>query len=90
MEKLPRLPDEHLKRAKEMVARNRKGGRCKLCYDRGYQGISQDNMLVPCSKCVDTDAVLKEWKAFVQATPELAELYGDYYAEDEEEKEKAT
>jgi hypothetical protein len=86
MEKLPRLSDEYLEQAKEMVARHRKAKKCKLCYDRGYQGVNQDNMLVPCSKCVDTDAVLKEWTAYVRNTPELAELYGDYYAEAEEEE----
>ena len=87
MESLPRLPDQYLEQAKEMIGRHRRRRSCKTCFDRGYLGVNQDNMLVPCSKCVDEEAVLAEWKEFVMATPELAELYGDYY-EDEESAEE--
>ena len=83
MESLPRLPDQYLERAKEMIAAHRRRKSCKSCFDRGYLGVNQNNMLVPCSKCVEDDAVMKEWKDFVMATPELAELYGEYYAADE-------
>ena len=88
MEILPRLPDQYLARAKEMVAGHRTRKSCKLCYDRGYRGVNQSNLLVPCGKCVDTDALLEEWKTFVRATPELNELYGEYYDQDEEEEQE--
>ena len=85
MESVPRLPDEYLDRAKEIVIKHRKKKNCKYCYDRGYEGVNQDNMLVPCGRCVDTDAVLGEWKELVADTPELTALYGDYYESEEEE-----
>lgn len=86
-EEIPRLPDEHLGRAREIVAEQRTRQQCKVCYDRGYIGTNQDNMLVPCGKCVDGDGVMKAWREYVAATPALKELYGDYFEEEEEEGE---
>lgn len=84
-EKIPCLPDEHLGRAREIVAEKRTKQKCKVCYDRGYIGTNQDNMLVPCSKCVDVEGVMEGWRAYVAETPALKELYGDYFEDEEEE-----
>jgi hypothetical protein len=84
MESIPRLPDTHLAQAKKIVAELRQVKRCRNCYDRGYVGTNQDNMLIPCSRCVDSDAVMVAWRAYAQETPELVELYGDYFEADEE------
>ena len=46
-EEIPRLPDEHLGKAREIVAAKRTVRRCKTCYDRGYIGTNRNNMLVP-------------------------------------------
>jgi hypothetical protein len=89
VETTPRLPDEHLAKAKELAAGQRSGKNCKLCYNRGYQGTDQNNMLVLCSKCVDTDTVGKQWREYVRDTPALTEMYGDYFDEDEEDTEDA-
>lgn len=86
MEDLPKLPDEHLEKAKEMVSRHRTRKSCKSCFDRGYQGINQLNMVIPCHKCVDSDEVTKEWQAYVRDTPALAEAYGDYFEAAEEQE----
>ena len=88
MESIPRLPEEHLAQAKLIVAGQRKRKRCRYCYDRGYVGTNQDNMLIPCSRCVDSDAVMEAWRAYVRETPELAALYGDYFETDEEEAQE--
>ena len=87
MESIPRLPDAHLAQAKLIVAGQRQKKRCRYCYDRGYVGTNQDNMLVPCARCVDSDAVMAAWRAYVRETPELAALYGDYFERDEEEEQ---
>ena len=86
-EKIPRLPDEHLVRAREIVAEQRTKSKCKLCYDRGYIGTNQDNMLVPCSKCVNVDGVMEAWRTYVADTPALKALYGDYFEPEEEEED---
>ncbi len=86
METVPRLPDEYLEKAREMVARHKNKKNCKRCYDRGYLGVDQNNLLVPCAKCVAADALLAEWRQFVRDTPELHELYGDYFEEEEKEQ----
>ena len=83
-EDVPRLPDEHLEKAKELVSRHRTKKNCKSCYDRGYQGINQLNMLVTCHKCVNSNDVTKEWQMYVCDTPALVEMYGDYFEDDEE------
>ncbi|MBT4097300.1 MAG: hypothetical protein HOM68_21425 [Gemmatimonadetes bacterium] len=83
METTPRLPDEHLAKARELAAAQRSDKKCKICYSRGYQGTDQNNMLVLCAKCVDVDAVGKAWREYVRDTPALSELYGDYFDEEE-------
>ncbi len=87
-EEIPRLPDEHLGKAREIVAAKRTVQRCKTCYDRGYIGTNQNNMLVPCSKCVDVNGVMEDWQVYVAETPALQELYGDYFEDDEVGEEK--
>ena len=86
MEDVPKLPDEHMEKAKEMISRHRTKKNCKRCYDRGYQGINQLNMVITCHKCVDEDKVTQEWQAYVRDTPALAEIYGDYFESEEEEE----
>lgn len=86
MEDVPKLPDEHLEKAKEIISRHRTRKNCKRCYDRGYQGINQLNMVITCYKCVDEDKVTQEWQAYVRDTPALAEAYGDYFEADEQEE----
>jgi hypothetical protein len=83
VEDVPKLSDEHLAKAIELVSKHRTKKNCKSCFDRGYQGISQLNMVIPCHKCVDADAVAKEWQAHVRDTPALAEAYGDYFEAEE-------
>jgi hypothetical protein len=85
-EKIPRLPDAHLKNARELIAQNRTKKNCKICYDRGFVGTNQDNMLVPCGKCVDSEAVMKAWRDYVRGNEELSALYGDYFEEEEGEQ----
>jgi len=88
-EKVPRLPDEYLGKAREIAVAKRTKQRCKICYDRGYVGTDQNNMLVPCPKCVDVDAVMVDWKNYVAETSELKEIYGDYFEEEGEAKDQS-
>jgi hypothetical protein len=74
---IKKLPDAHLAEAKKMVLRHRKRKSCNKCYDRGYTGITEDNMIIPCTYCIDNEKVFKEWKEYVDAREDLKELYGD-------------
>ena len=58
------------------------------CYDRGFTGITEDNMIIPCNHCIDNEGVFKEWKEYVNARADLKELYGDSL-EDEKPEEAA-
>ena len=84
MEEIPRLPDQYLEKAREMAARHRAKKNCKRCYDRGWLGVDQHNLLIPCAKCVAGDELIAEWRQFVRDTPELFQLYGDYFEKEEE------
>ncbi|MCK4957141.1 MAG: hypothetical protein KAS49_05855 [Candidatus Cloacimonetes bacterium] len=79
-----KLEDEHLEKAKEMAKNNRTKKNCDNCYDRGYIGINEQNMLIPCHKCVDLEKVMDEWKSYVSEIPKLKEEFKELFEEDEE------
>jgi hypothetical protein len=81
-----KLDEIHLEKAKEMAVRNRTKKKCKLCYDRGYIGVTPENLLVPCHKCVDIDKVMEEWKVYVAEIPELKEYFADLFEEKKEDE----
>ena len=85
-DKVPMLPDKHLDSAKIIIKENRSKTQCKTCYDRGFIGTNQDNMIVPCNKCVEVEAVMVRWRKYVREDEELTALYGDYFEEDEDEQ----
>ena len=88
MEDVPKLTEEHLEKAKEIISRHRTKKNCNRCYNRGYQGVNQLNMAITCYKCVDEDKVTEEWQAYVRDTPELAQAYGDYFESDEADEQE--
>ncbi|MCB1047971.1 MAG: hypothetical protein KDC10_12300 [Calditrichaeota bacterium] len=81
-----RLADEHLEAAKTIAGSNRRRRSCKLCYDRGWVGIGQDNTIILCHKCVDQEQALTAWKAYVEPIPELWEYYREMFQQEEEEE----
>ncbi len=83
-----RLEERHLEEAKKIALKNRKRKRFDNCYERGYIGLTQQNLLVPCTKCVDIDKLMEEWKAYVAQFPDLKEEFSDLWEEEGEETEK--
>jgi len=79
-----KLPDEHLMKARELAVNNRIKKKCKTCYDRGYIGVTEDNLLVPCMKCVDMEKVTELWKEYVRSVPELFEQFQDLFEDDKD------
>jgi hypothetical protein len=79
-----KLDDKHLEKAKEITLSARKRKSCKNCYDRGYIGINEQNMVVLCHKCVDADKATADWKEYVLANEDLKEHYGEFFDEEEE------
>jgi hypothetical protein len=80
-----RLSDEQLEKAKSIAGESCKKSSCKVCFGRGWIGVSpEDNTIVLCHKCVDQEVALADWKAYVQADPQLWEHYKDMYEEDPE------
>lgn len=74
---IKRLPEKHLAEARKMVVNHKKKKKCNKCYDRGYLGVNEENMLIPCTHCIDSKTLFDEWKVYVKAHPDLVELYGD-------------
>ncbi len=83
-----KLDDKHLEMAKEIVLSARKKKNCKVCYDRGYIGVNQQNMVVICHKCVDADKATEEWKKYVQANEDLMEHYEEFFEEEADNQEE--
>ena len=81
-----RLEEKHLEKAKEFAIRNRIKKRCNACYDRGYIGVTEENLLVPCQKCVDLEKAMEEWKNYISEIPELRDHFHELFEEEEKEK----
>jgi len=79
-----KLEEKHLEKAKEFAVSSRKKKRCDHCYDRGYIGVTPENTLVLCNKCVDMDMAVSKWKEYVKDIPQLKEYYADLFTEDED------
>ncbi|MDO9576785.1 MAG: hypothetical protein Q7J16_02780 [Candidatus Cloacimonadales bacterium] len=80
-----KLEEKHLEKAKEFAARNRKKKNCGHCYDRGYIGVTLENTLALCHKCVDMEKALEDWKNYVAEIPELREQYKELFEEEKSE-----
>ncbi len=80
-----RLDDKHLEKAKELATHNRKEKTCNTCYDRGYIGVTPENTLILCHKCVDMEKARIAWKEYVKGIPELHEYYAEFLNEKNEE-----
>lgn len=82
-----RLTEEHQKVALDIISRHRLKKRCNTCYDRGYTGYTPENLLIPCHKCVDNEAIMKDWKEYIAGIPELREFYQEWFEEEEKIEE---
>ena len=80
-----KLDEKHLEAAKKIALDNRKKKRCDECYDRGWIGVSEENLLVLCTRCVDMDAAMVEWKKYVGEHEELKEHFAELFEEAPEE-----
>jgi hypothetical protein len=83
-----RLADKHLDAVKEIAVRNRKKRRCDHCYDRGYIGYTEENLLVLCPKCVDLEKAHSEWKDYVLAHEDLHERFSEVFEDEEKTGEE--
>ncbi|MCF7793626.1 MAG: hypothetical protein K9N09_04920 [Candidatus Cloacimonetes bacterium] len=82
-----KLDEKHLEKAKEFAARNRKKKSCGNCYDRGYIGVTPENTLALCHKCVDMEKALEDWKNYVAEIPELKEQYQELFEDENDNQE---
>lgn len=82
-----KLDEEHLQKAKEFAVRSRKRKSCNKCYDRGYIGITPENTLVLCTKCVDSEKALSLWKDYVKDIPALKDYYSELFEAETETEE---
>ena len=76
-----KLDDKHLEAAQAIAEKHRTKKRCDNCYDRGWIGINDQNMLVLCTRCIDMDAAMEEWKAYVIQHEELKEHFSELFEE---------
>lgn len=82
-----KLDDTHLEAAQAIAIRNRVKKSCDSCYDRGWIGVSEQNLLVLCTRCVDMEKAIEEWKAYVNDHEDLKEHFAELFEEKEVEEE---
>jgi len=80
------LEEKHLDVAKKIAEDHRKKKRCDECYDRGWIGVSEQNLLVLCTRCVDMDTAMEEWKKYVSENEELKKHFAELFEEHEEQE----
>lgn len=86
-----KLDEKHLEAAQEIAKKHRRKKSCDSCYDRGWIGITEQNLVVLCTRCVDMDAAMEEWKSYVSDHEDLKEHFGELFEEkpvEEEEEER--
>lgn len=81
-----KLDDKHLEIAQQIAVRHRKKKSCDNCYDRGWIGVSEQNMLVLCTRCVDMEAAIEEWKGYVSEHEDLKEHFSELFEEKDVEE----
>lgn len=75
------LDEKHLDEAKQIAKAHRKKKSCDNCYDRGWIGVSEQNLLVLCTRCVDMDKAVDAWKEYVSQHEELKEHFSELFEE---------
>lgn len=85
-----KLEDRHLEAAQQIAQKHRKKKSCDTCFDRGWIGVTEQNLLVLCTRCVDMEPALEDWKAYVSEHEDLKEHFSELFEEkkvDEETEE---
>ncbi|MGI6197567.1 MAG: hypothetical protein ACOYIS_00360 [Candidatus Cloacimonadaceae bacterium] len=76
-----RLDDVHLEAAQAIAAAHRTKKSCDTCYDRGWIGVSEQNLLVLCTRCVDMETAMEKWKEYVSQHEDLKEHFSELFEE---------
>ncbi len=82
-----KLEEKHLDAAQEIARKHRRKKSCDICYDRGWIGITDQNLLVLCTRCVDMEAAMEEWKTYVSEHEDLKEHFSELFEEKPVEEE---
>jgi len=76
-----KLDDKHLEAAKEIAKEHRRKKSCDSCYERGWIGVSEQNLLVLCTRCVEMEPAMAAWKEYVSQHEELKEHFNELFEE---------
>ncbi len=81
-----KLDEKHLEAARKIAEKHRRKKSCDVCYDRGWIGVTEQNLLVLCTHCVDMEAALAEWKEYIMEHEELKEHFSELFDENLEKE----
>jgi hypothetical protein len=79
------LEERHLDEAKKIALKHRKKKSCGTCYERGWIGANDQNLLILCTKCVEMEPAMEDWKTYVSANEDLKEHFSELFEEKEVE-----
>ncbi|MDP2172925.1 MAG: hypothetical protein Q8M98_06255 [Candidatus Cloacimonadaceae bacterium] len=83
-----KLDEIHLEAAQLIAAKHRVKKSCGNCYDRGWIGVSEQNLLVLCTRCVDMEKAVDDWKTYVTEHDDLKEHFSELFEEKHVEEEE--
>ncbi len=75
------LEEQHLEEAKKIALKHRKKKSCDHCYDRGWIGVNDQNLLILCTRCVDMEPAMEDWKTYVSGHEDLKEHFSELFEE---------
>jgi hypothetical protein len=75
------LEEHHLEEAKKIALNHRRKKSCDHCYDRGWIGVNDQNLLILCTKCVDMETSMEDWKTYVSGHEDLKEHFSELFEE---------
>lgn len=82
------LEEKHLEAAQQIAAKHRRKKSCDSCYERGWIGVTEQNLLVLCTRCVDMESAVEDWKTYVTEHEDLKEHFSELFEEKEVEEQE--
>jgi hypothetical protein len=83
-----KLDEQHLEEAKKIALKHRRKKSCDSCYDRGWIGVNDQNLLILCTRCVEMEAAMEDWKSYVSGHDDLKEHFAELFEENPVENEE--
>lgn len=76
-----KLSKEHQEVARQIIERNvlpkysRRYKDCERCSNTRTEGVTEQGLIKPCTRCINTIPCMQQWYEYCKAFPDLAEFF---------------